>query len=1421
MAFEQSTVPVDHLRPLHLGKTVVEEPRISPVTVIGKHIEEGLYVTPPRSGSPDSIPVYYQHAPVSDATFVGVGGYGNSVTVSDSGYVGLGYGNAGVPGVAGWVQRIPSPGAPPSAGFGCFTIGNRTGGNNSDQASDEGGDDSNSGKKVKFLCSFGGKILPRPSDGALRYVGGQTRIISVRRDVSFEELIQKLADAYGQTVGIKYQLPEEDLDALVSVSSPDDLEHLMDEYEKLLERCMDGSPKLRMFLSSTSELDSPEGVQMGDFEDNGQRYVEAVNGAVDRTGPGIVRKESILSVTSTQNSDMSGNEPENTTCQGHSDVTRAPSTGELSPRCNSVASQESVTRFVCVDPNPAIYVETSASPSGIQMVRSHTPATSVQPVTIVQPQSQLQPQPQPPQQMNFDIQQQKQMGFQGPAVPFQSYVDAQQEAINHADYVQYASQMGFPTRVMGNVGPLYAQQQYRDNAVNVSPHQFITGTSPSSYANIKPNPVQQIVQPQHVRLERYLEENTYGQRVVQFSGDQGYNTYHTQVSQQGTSGYGWQQGPQLEPVTISEAWLPHPQVVYPEKLPKYHDCYMCQKALPHAHSDTVAHARNDSPTSSTGDLNSYLSLQSEDSTRYRPINKGVVNGPMGVDMVEKQVTGAQLRIVDKMNHETIKPQYGEVLVSTNVERQFGNDIILQREFNHDHPQTLFPQGGAGMTGGVHPPYSVITGVVPQFSQESAVQKPVVQAQYQIKQEALINKAVIVDDASTGDTSSQNSDLHESPQSCYSNISGYIPKESTLEPSLVYDQLRKSDGRTEKVLVWAPENFAKNEPGMPVVDISRKKDIVEHKTQLIASTDPYGDKAYSKPKMILETNRCKQNETLSCLSNEVSYSHTFQPMNTREVTQSVLVNAAHPHSRLVVNQLGPDGAACGNPTTLPVVNSPQVSERTALIGEWNDSPPRVKPNLACVSVEPVHSDNSRTSSLSPSSRAGDMEDNSNSLFSSQDPWYLRHDAQLRGPRPNRFLTKKEAYFGDQQFGSIGEPPARKISGSTLKPDDRVILQSGKLDTENSAWSNRGSAEEHIKKEVNGSTAPVLLPSLSNHDLSSHGSGSASEANDNSGAQYSGVEVHHTDTDEDNKSKLPERANLGFPVSDGIGRLQIIKNSDLEELRELGSGTFGTVYHGNWRGSEVAIKRISNRCFAGKPSEQERMRDDFWNEAINLADLHHPNVVAFYGVVLDGPGDSVATVTEYMVNGSLRTALQKNEKSLNKRKRLLIAMDVAFGMEYLHGKNIVHFDLKSDNLLVNLRDPHRPICKVGDLGLSKVKCQTLISGGVRGTLPWMAPELLNGSSSLVSEKVDVFSFGVVLWELLTGDEPYADLHYGAIIGGIVSNTLRPPIPEYCDSEWKSLMESCWSTEPLERPKFSEVANQLRSLAAKVPPKMYLHH
>ncbi|XP_071696873.1 uncharacterized protein [Rutidosis leptorrhynchoides] len=182
-----------------------------------------------------------------------------------------------------------------------------------------------------------------------------------------------------------------------------------------------------------------------------------------------------------------------------------------------------------------------------------------------------------------------------------------------------------------------------------------------------------------------------------------------------------------------------------------------------------------------------------------------------------------------------------------------------------------------------------------------------------------------------------------------------------------------------------------------------------------------------------------------------------------------------------------------------------------------------------------------------------------------------------------------------------------------------------------------------------------------------------------------------TDNGSKDSPFSNALIAEMEADMYG-LQIIKNAELEEIRELGSGTYGTVYHGRWRGSDVAIKRIKKSCFAGRSSEEERLTNDFWSEARILSNLHHPNVVAFYGVVPDGAGGALATVTEFMPNGSLRNVLIKKDRSLDRRKKLLIVMDAAFGMEYLHSKNIVHFDLKCDNLLVNMRDPQRPVCKL---------------------------------------------------------------------------------------------------------------------------------
>lgn len=1433
MAFDQNSIPKD-LRPLNIIRTMPEDHRIATVTSAARPVE-GFYRNPPRDGSPGSVQAVYYPSTVSESGFVGPGFAGNGA-VSVPGQVPV---QVPIPvpvsGVAGWVPRVAPP-MPPGvlatsgvdSGGGSSHGRVRSEGTVSDQASDGGGDNSVRGRKVKFMCSFGGNILPRPSDSALRYVGGQTRIISVRRDISFAELYRKMVEIYGQNVVIKYQLPDEDLDALVSVSCPDDLENMMDEYEKLLERSPDGSAKLRLFLFSASEVDSVGMVHIGDWPDSGQKYVEAVNGYVDVTGrPAITRKESTASATSTHSSDVNCIEAVDSTSCGLGEVTGPPSTGVLSTRENATASQEALTRASGVDPSPPVSVEASAvlpcmlvSNSGHSASSAHVENELDKAVTA-----------NGQQKMGLEMQQ-AEATIPAPSPYLHPYVDPQQETCNRLDYVRNPAQMGFPAQLLGTVAPVFAQQHV--TPTGTTHQQFIPAVHmtmvPSSHVSMNPNLVQPMVQPQQILLEPHPTESQLGQRVVHVPADPGYNAFHPPVPHTLLGGaYGWHQIPQTEHVAYSESYVPHQQALAPDKFPRFEDCYMCQKALPHAHSDTLAQDHKESPASSDS-RSIYHSLHLDD--RRWPVNGAFAAGGFGEAAVEQQGIGSQPKPVTNLNDEIGNPLSEGNRLAQNVEGYYAKDrIIHQRAENIEQPRIPASQGLVGVTGGIQSPYGVLVGTIPQTSPDIAVQPGLASNQYQAKQDAMMRKPTDVDVPATAGLPLQTSDymLHESPKDISGNFPSSAPFEDNTRPA--HDHLRQIDGRIENLRIIPAEVLPISEQSKLPTDNPIKEEILDNRSQQVFGREAYLDAAFSKPTAASDANNSRLNEMLPISSTEVPYVQKVQQSEHYEVAQPPLGGdlGMYGHSKLGINWV-PDEIACN--IAFSGVDSAQLSERNATVGEWKENAPRYQPNIVSSGIEAVQSDGSTLSSLSPSYRVGDLPDSSNSLFSNQDPWNLRYETHFPPPKPSKIQIKKES------FGPRDAPVENRLDSgellmgnstglvTDLRAEDRDAHPSGNLIIDvNSEHSrpSKGSAEELIKQELQavaeGVAASVLQSSLpSNSDLSGHGRSESPSTNieNNEVNNVDKGGVLNVDTVEEIKAILPEKINFGFPVSDGIGRLQIIKNSDLEELRELGSGTFGTVYHGKWRGTDVAIKRINDRCFAGKASEEERMRDDFWNEAINLADLHHPNVVAFYGVVLDGPGGSVATVTEYMVNGSLRNALQKGDRNLDKRKRLLIAMDVAFGMEYLHGKKIVHFDLKSDNLLVNLRDPHRPICKVGDLGLSKVKCQTLISGGVRGTLPWMAPELLNGSNNLVSEKVDVYSFGIVMWELLTGEEPYADLHYGAIIGGIVSNTLRPHVPESCDPDWKSLMERCWSAEPSERPSFTEIANELRLMASKLPPK-----
>ncbi|EMS52231.1 Serine/threonine-protein kinase CTR1 [Triticum urartu] len=254
-------------------------------------------------------------------------------------------------------------------------------------------------------------------------------------------------------------------------------------------------------------------------------------------------------------------------------------------------------------------------------------------------------------------------------------------------------------------------------------------------------------------------------------------------------------------------------------------------------------------------------------------------------------------------------------------------------------------------------------------------------------------------------------------------------------------------------------------------------------------------------------------------------------------------------------------------------------------------------------------------------------------------------------------------------------------------------------------------------------------------------------------------------------------------------------ELELKERIGAGSFGTVYRADWHGSDVAVKVLTDQG-VGEAQLKEFLREVAspflfcikTSPVISIMKrVRHPNVVLFMGAVTKCPHLSI--VTEYLPRGSLFRLISKASSGeiLDLRRRLRMALDVAKGINYLHCLNppIVHWDLKTPNMLV---DKNWSV-KVGDFGLSRFKATTFISSkSVAGTPEWMAPEFLRGEPS--NEKCDVYSFGVILWELLTMQQPWGGLGPAQVVGAVAFQNRRLPIPKDTIPELAALVESCWS-------------------------------
>jgi len=261
--------------------------------------------------------------------------------------------------------------------------------------------------------------------------------------------------------------------------------------------------------------------------------------------------------------------------------------------------------------------------------------------------------------------------------------------------------------------------------------------------------------------------------------------------------------------------------------------------------------------------------------------------------------------------------------------------------------------------------------------------------------------------------------------------------------------------------------------------------------------------------------------------------------------------------------------------------------------------------------------------------------------------------------------------------------------------------------------------------------------------------------------------------------------------------------------IGSGATAEVYVGRFRGKDVAIKRLTST-----------KKKAFIREIQILQNVVHENLVQM--VALTNHSAGMQIVMEFCDGGSVFDLLHgEHSFQLSWHQNIKIGLDIGSAICYLHDFKplIIHRDLKSSNILLAKRVTHRadtPRIKVADFGLACVVEHEQRKNAMTmdvGTFHWMAPEVLLGNS--YDEKVDVYSFAMVLYELICRDIPFSELEAAdaactAVKGGRPSLSN---IGDGCPEKLKMLMTTCWNQEASRRPSFTNVLKWLNMVAAEL--------
>eukprot|EP01100_Stratorugosa_tubuloviscum_P008027 TRINITY_DN332_c0_g6_i1.p1 TRINITY_DN332_c0_g6~~TRINITY_DN332_c0_g6_i1.p1 ORF type:complete len:475 (+),score=134.30 TRINITY_DN332_c0_g6_i1:92-1516(+) len=264
---------------------------------------------------------------------------------------------------------------------------------------------------------------------------------------------------------------------------------------------------------------------------------------------------------------------------------------------------------------------------------------------------------------------------------------------------------------------------------------------------------------------------------------------------------------------------------------------------------------------------------------------------------------------------------------------------------------------------------------------------------------------------------------------------------------------------------------------------------------------------------------------------------------------------------------------------------------------------------------------------------------------------------------------------------------------------------------------------------------------------------------------------------------------------------VKMTDIQLQDKIGTGASATVWKANWKGATVACKMIHFLV-------DSYLLKDFYREANLLSMLRHPNVIMFLGASVNE--NYLMIMTEFAELGSLARVLYETNCELNAKQKNKLLLDSAYGMQYLHTLTppVIHRDLKSHNLLVMMNFN----VKITDFGSSKQYLALDQMTFSVGSIMWSAPEVLSRKN--YSCKADVYSFAVIIYEVITREELYVNKPIYEIVNFVVRGERLelPKAEKIYDNEVIELMQQCWKQEPDERPDFTLISNKLQQCQNK---------